>query len=316
MTLFELQADTARLGFLPDIGEKGTFLACANRALLRLHGLRPLQRTARLLHLTEENLLQDAGGIVVTTTPISVQARGARAYAFYGIGEGSLRITARDSSSNEEEMLVGERDLTGEQFYEGGIFLDATPISQDMEVKLTFLPNGPLQIEAPALYAMEMPNRDERCRESTTWMDYDLRALCSDLLSCEGISAIGGRRYRRGEIKNGNRHFLPDAEVGDAARLGITMPNAYTVRIPMDCPGIYTVSYFAAPTPLTGEENQEIDLPADLTTLLPLACAAELFYEEDPEKSAFYLKNLQAQIEHIRLYTPEREITVADRTGW
>lgn len=316
MTLFELQADTARLGFLPDIGEEKNFLACANRALLRIGSLRPVQKTVRLLHLTEENLLQGQTGIAVTASPVSYAARGARAYAFYGVGEGILRITAEAPDHPGEELPIGERVLSGAQFYEGGIYLDAAPISSRMLIRLTFLPEGSLQIETPALYAAEMPHCEGRMTVHAGYFDYDLRQLCSDLLSCEGVSAVSGRRYRRGACRDGNRMFFPEAAVSDAAQLGITMPDAYTVRIPVDCPGVYTVTYNAAPAPLTGEGAQNIDLPADLAVLLPLACAAELFYEEDPEKSAFYLENLHAQAKHIKLYAPTRQISVVDRTGW
>ena len=316
MTLFELQADTARLGFLPDIGDEAAFLACANRALLRVSGLRPLQKTASLLHLPDPNLLQEEAGVSLATEPLSYTAKGARAYGVHCVGEGMLRITAVSPEKPEEELLVELRELSGDQFYEGGIYLDATPIPTQMLVRLTLLPKDQLLIEHPALYAVELPPHKARVSVGADWIEYDLRKLCGDLLACEGVSAIGGRLYRCGTGKQGERVYLPDARVADAAALGITMPSAYTVRIPTKHVGLFSVTYRAAPTLLTGDGAQEVDLPTDLAVLLPLACAAELFYEEDPEKSAFYLKGLQAQAERASLYTPVQQIAIVDRTGW
>ncbi len=292
MTFLELLTETAKLGFLPDIRDNERFVGTANRALMQVGTLAPRRACLRVVHNLPQNLRTGAKSFCIDR-PMTVTARGARTYSFFAAGEGTLSLFA-------DENLVLMRTLTGTGWYEGGIYSDAIPISEQMQIRLQISPAGSMRVQDLALYAADLSDmRDVILRGDTWWYDLSYLAGCpvTEVL-------LDGARFT--PRCDGVSRTLPQGVRVEGGRLGI----------PADAAGVYEVPVRTLPRPFDGTESQEADVSPELAVLLPLLCAAEIFYEEDPEKSAFYLSLYRMQSAGVRGGGDVVPTRVVSTCGW
>lgn len=310
MLFSELMAQTAALGFLPQVGDAVQFAGAANRALMRACSLSPQTKTIRILHLPAENLLGHDGAYV-TRAPLVFSARGAASYTFRADGEGILEISRRTETGTETLYL---ENLQGEALYTGGIEKDATPILPTDEIVMTILPHDTLRVWDVGLYAAPVQASGGRKTADSRETVYDLSVLCPQFAGFIGLHAVRYLPYTASRQTATQSMFA----AGTAVPLpsGVHIPARAELALPTDAPGIYEVTCRVVPRPLKGDAAEEVDLSAELLPFLPLLCAAECYYEEDPDKCAFYLSLYEKATAHLAPSAASGRIGTAHPSGW
>ena len=111
-------------------------------------------------------------------------------------------------------------------------------------------------------------------------LSFDLSLMTDDFLAFGELPTDGRGRAVRGARFLGSRLYLPE-----------------------DCEGVVNLSYRRRPkVPTLDSVDEELDLPAECETLLPLLTASYLWLDDDREKAEFYLDAYREQMSILRRY--------------
>ena len=284
MTVAQLEAAVARLGFAPSIDDGGELLRdAAERAMAEILAVRP--RIGRLLlrHCPETPLLAvGSPGEMRGEKTFSLPEGGS----FYAESVGSGLLTVRRGHGTETHVL--------EPCVRGGtrVTVGAIPTAAG-EVTLCVRGEAGFRLLVLAIYASPYAAAAPPV-SPFDGSDYELSALAPDF-----AGLVGAPRLCDGTP-------LCEGEEGDytleGSRLHLAPRHACELRL----------SYRRR---LTLPREGEIPLCAEEAALLPLFCAAYVFLDDDPDKAAFYLGRFR---EGLAAILPSREAVSAfrDVTGW
>ncbi len=257
MTVAELEAAVARLGFAPSIEDgQELLLDAAERALGEITAVRPRVATATLWHLSERplfrlSLLEEIEGEKTFSLPA-----GASFYLeTLGMGQITLR-RGGDRTVLSPAVTPGRATVTVGALPEG---------EGTVECRL----GGIAGFRVPMLAVYGTPYTEEAPPSSPDGpRDYPLAEICPDYAElCEPPRLPDGRPLCEGAS---GEYTLEGTtlrlSLGEDACLRLT----YRKRLTIPREGRL---------PLTEEE----------AALLPLFCAAYVFLDDDPDKAAFYL---------------------------
>ena len=100
MTVSQLYSSVARLGFETSLEDNDLFFQAANRAILQVNAIRPIQGIYVINHKPLDNLIRNASfSPVEVEGELCFEATGAKAYYFEADGEGIAHIEAFDEIS-------------------------------------------------------------------------------------------------------------------------------------------------------------------------------------------------------------------------
>lgn len=298
MTVSELFASTAQLGFETSLESEDAFFFAANRGLLHLAAIRPVTKSCTVNHSPLQNKLGTSAFARTTKyDEIVFESQGVKAYYFEADGNGRMLV---------EAMLDGvwttiwheELSSAGRTFcsYRGIIKRDGNFV--DAPVRLRFIGDYLYNVKNVAMYEHLYSADVSDIPAFEAYTRYDMNALVPDFLSLASTPIKGDVRY--------------DVEGGRV------------ILLPYDEGGVYSIAYLHRPDKVVrnkekdaSEDDTVIDLDEELCALLPLLTAAYVWAEDEPEKAEYYLsiyRERAAEIEYrTRNATPVRFNSV---NGW
>lgn len=231
-------------------------------------------RELEIAHCPPENLLGNAwrtemyaGGSVQ-----EYQAGGAQSWYFEAAGEGLAQVYA-GGALVENIVLSNEKQFTA---YRGVVENEA-----QAPVRIVFSGKTPYMIRNVALYAQPYEN----AMQVPAWCEmeaYDLRALAPDFYRLEEVWA------HRGGMSAPTQHYRW-REPG-------------TLLLPCTQAACYTVVYDAYAAQITQDTPNTYTMPldAEVTSLLILYMAAEIYKDDDPTVAAQYRNQMETGMQLLR----------------
>lgn len=284
MTVAQLEAAVARLGFAPSIDDGGELLRdAAERAIAEILAVRPRIGRLILRHLPETPLLAVASPKEIRGEKTFSLPEGGSFY-LESVGEGHLTV-ARGTQKKDYPLSAGLR---------GGVTVTvgALPTAEG-SVTLRVSGGAGFYLPVLAVYASPYATAAPPISPFGT-SDYDLSALAPDFAGLEGAPRLSdGTPLCEGEEGD---YTLDGSILHLAPRRACEIRLSYRRRLPLTREG---------KIPLTDEE----------AALLPLFCAAYVFLDDDPDKATFYLARFR---EGLAAILPPREAVTAfrDVMGW
>ena len=283
MTLAELEAATARLGFTPSLDDGGELLRdAAARALGEIALTRPRIAQASLWHYPDVPLYSE-GSTESLSEERTVSVSGGN--AFY------LRITGRGRLTVQRGTQKSVYSFSSSEGASPAVLGGVIPTGEG-ELTLHFLPYSAYRILSLAIYEGAYPGRPP---DPFAPKEYDLSSLLSDF-----GALIGPPRSAEGEA-------LCEGANGD-----YTLQEGHLLSINRAAPCQLLITYRRT---LGLPPSGDLPVTDEEAALLPLYCAAYVFLDDDPEKATFYLARFT---EGIRRLAREDRGTerYRDTTGW
>ena len=283
MTLAQLEAATARLGFTPSLDDGGELLRdAALRAINEVALARPRIARASIWHYPEIPIYSEASSEAEVAERV-ITLGGGSAFRLRIIGNGSLRVQ-RGAVKKDYSYVAPEGSAPA-------VLADRIP-SGEGEVTFRIMPSDAFRLLSFAVYegayAGTPPDPDQP-------KEYHLPTYFRDFGALVGpLTDEHGRILREGEAG--------DYTLRDQSVLGVSL--GFPCRI--DLSYRRTLSLPASgDLPVSDEE----------AALLPLFCAAYVFLDDDPEKATFYLARFS---EGVRRLSQESRppMRYNDTTGW
>lgn len=225
---------------------------------------------------------------------MSFQATGARSLYFEYFGQGTYTITIGDTALDAVE-------LTANTGYSPVRVLIAN--TDRANVKVTFNSDYPLAIKNIALYSATFPTKDD-IPTFAEKVRYSLKDMVNDfyMLSTEDI------------------YYEGDANVTRYARTSDFFQEGNTVLVlDRDTPGNFRVYYKAYPQKITLEtgDDEVLSIDDEVTPLLCLYMASQLFKEDDNSIATTYRNEFEVGFERLkdRASTPSAERFTSE-SGW
>lgn len=286
MTVRQLKEAVAHLGFVRSLADlddtlEPHFYHMLNRGLWTVSALRPAVGEYRLCHFPPKSILPTASYHHKGGVCLEIPASGTKAYAFIVTGTGTCRVCG----GGNETVYRWERAAEGRRF---GGFWDRE------ECLFVFEGEGDYEVLSLGAYEGVPVGAQEEIPLCEPLVAYDLSRLIP--------------RFR-GLVRR------PVGEGEDA----VSVPDAHTVVISRDAPGVYRVEYMLAPPAVTVDTDPDLplDLDEELCQLLPLLLASLLCLEDDPDKATYYGALYREQYASIRaLEIPRGRAAVVSVNGW
>lgn len=283
MTLAQLEAATARLGFTPSLDDGGELLRdAAARALGEIALLRPRITRATLFHYPDIPLYSETGG-EVETTERQILVESGDAFHMRLVGRGKVTVQ-RGTKKSEYSFSAPEGS---NPFVIGGIVPSG-------EGKISFLiqPYAPFRLLSFAVYGGTYAGVPP---DPTVPKEYYLPTYFRDFGALVGpLTDEGGNILREGV---GCDYTLRDRNI-------LSINRSTPCRIELNYRR--TLDLLATgELPITDEE----------AALVPLYCAAYVFLDDDPEKATFYLARFSEGLRRLSRET-SAPMRYNDTTGW
>lgn len=277
MTVSELYASVAQLGFETVLEDNERFFYAANRAILRVNAIRPRKGVYVLHHKPPDNLVSSSFEPVYVTEEITYEAYNAKAYYFEADGEGTAFIEA-NVDGEEGWSIIAEIKIKGNggfTAYRGFVKRDGAFFFG--RIRLRFLLGEYLySVRSVAIYRYIYSADVSEISAYEQYKRYDLSALAEDFLAPDDP-------FVRLEA---TRDLLSDDYDVEDGRV---------LLLPYNARGLYRLSYLRRPRELVYTEEPaadltEIPLDEDLCALLPYLIAATVWADDEPDKAQYYMQ--------------------------
>ena len=263
MTLNQLKAAVARLGFERELEDDEALKISANRALRLIFSERPVRKA----------VLLPVGSLPVCSRVAAIEHIGGktdeaqlcgRCYSFRAYGKGSYTVKDKDGAKK------GSFDGHGVAV-KGFISSDATIFFEGENFyKIYELCSFEY---APSKIADDIPVKEPmQC--------IDVASTESDFLAFEG---------------------LPTDQYGNELKYAVLQDGR--VYLPWDFKGEIRLEYRRTPTPILLSRDAEIDLPRECEELLPLLTASFLWLDDDGEKAQYYMALYKDALATLKRYS-------------
>ena len=275
MKVAELYSQVAQLGFEDSLESDDRFYFAANRALLQVSSIRPAISSYMLNHRPLKNLLTaETFSPIECSSELCFNATGAKSYYFEADGNGNVYI---EHLNGDKWDIIGDVSLSSSgifKAYKGFIKKDGKFLTGS-SVRLRFIGNYLYYVKCVAMYEHIYSENTADIPTYGALVPYDLSSLTDDFLSLESPPIKA-----ESDITILNHGYFIDGQS--------------TLLFPCDSKGCFKVLYRRRPRALenTGaaeDDIQEIDLDAELCSLLPLLVASYLWIEDEPDMASHYL---------------------------
>ena len=283
MTLAELEAATARLGFTPSLDDGGELLRdAALRAINEVALARPRITRATLWHYPDIPVYSETNTEAETDERV-ITVGGGTAFHMRIIGNGRLHV---ERGTYRNEYVFSAAEGTSPAII-GGLI----PRGEGT-LTFRFAASEPRRLLSFAVYEgayAGMPPDPTRPKEYyLPYIFQDFGALVGPLMSEEG------EQLREGQGEDYTLRDNSTVAINRATPCRIELTYRRALKLPL-----------SGDLPVTEEE----------AALLPLFCAAYVFLDDDPEKATFYLARFS---EGLRRLSQESAAPMRyrDTTGW
>lgn len=283
MTLAQLEAATARLGFTPSLDDGGELLRdAAARAIGEVALARPRITRASLWHYPEIPTYCEASTEPEAATRVITLGGGS---AFH------LRIVGRGRLLIERGSIRKEYGFSAPEGGAPAILGDALPTGEG-SIRFRIEPYEPFRLLSFAVYEGAYAGIPP---DPLLPKEYNLRSYFPD------FGALVG------PLSGDNGALLTEGAGGD-----YTLRDGYILAIHRKTPCRIELSYRRTLVlPLSGK----LPVTDEEAALLPLYCAGYVFLDDDPEKAAFYLARFSEGLRRLsREAIPPK--SYRDTTGW
>ena len=276
MTLNQLKAEVAGLGFEKELEDDEALKICANRALRLIFTERPVRKMLNL-SLYEPQILTRVPIICHRDgEEISVELLG-RCFSFRAYGKGSYRI--KDSDGTREGSFCG-----------GGIYVKG--FLKD-SANISFFGDCFFTIHDLTSFDAKPSEDAEDIPAASNERSINLKKIADDFLAFDGLP------------KDENGREIKSASLCD----GI-------LRLPRSVNGEISLVYRRSPSPITSGDDKEIDIPAECEELLPLLTASFLWLDDDAEKAQYYMAIYKDAISNIKRFSNSGIDNSYRTNGW
>lgn len=277
MTFGQLKGAVARLGFESDLDDVSLLCSALSRALYMLYRDRPVIRVVKLSKTPFPGRLLSEK---FTHTPKKHEYFTFRGQALSFSVSGKGRYTLRTGGVSRTEDF--DTDLSSIRQRLG----DNASITFEGDYGYTVY--GLCDIDAI---------RSDRLEDIPLWDErsfIDLKRVCKDYMSPhKAPTDIRGRNITGAVISDGI----------------LTLPEGFF--------GEVLLTYKRAPSMPGGlDDNEPLDLPEELTELLPLAVASFVWLDDDAEKAQYYLSLYKDGINTLRRFHPREAGSAYHTDGW
>lgn len=276
MTVSQLYSSVARLGFETSLEDNDLFFQAANRAILQVNAIRPMQGIYVINHKPLDNLIRNA-----SFSPIEVEgelcfeAAGAKAYYFEADGEGIAHIETFNDISRAWET-VGRIEFSANRTFvpHKGMIKKNEKFIQG-QVRLHFVGDYLYSVRNVALYRSLYSADENSIPAYEAFTRYDISTLVTDFATLASPP-----------IKEDSEHLLLNQ--------GYEIENDRVILLPYHARGFYKIAYKRKPAVLEYtddplEDQTRIDLDEELCALLPMLVASYVWADDEPEKAQYYL---------------------------
>lgn len=304
MTVSQLYASVAQLGFETSLEDNDRFFHAANRAILQVNAIRPMKGIYMINHKPLENMLRNA-----SFSPMEVEGElcfegvGAKAFYFEADGEGIVHIEVHDESA-DVWATVGFVEFGANRAFtahKGTIKQDGNFVPG--RVRIRFTGDYLYSVRCVALYRNLYSPREEEIPAYEPYTRYDISTLVSDFLSLASPP-----------IKTESEYTLLNQ--------GYDVEDDRVILLPQDAKGLYKIVYKRKPVALEytdepSEDETVIDLDEELCALLPMLIAAYVWADDEPEKAEYYLTLYRERaIDIERRYRDATPVTIKSVNDW
>lgn len=304
MTVSELYVQVARLGFEDSLEDAKSFYHSANRALLQVNSLRPAIASRAINHHPLPNLLGDSFSSmeVNTSTDVVLEALNARAFYFEADGNGVFTIECLNGDSWVSFGGGAIEDTTRSREFRAyyGVIKNGNDYATGM-VRITFKGSFLYHIRRVALYGDILSDSPEDVPAFTPFVRYDMSKLTNDFLD-----------FASPPIED---------DTGEKVRIGYNV-EGNSILLPYDTCGVFRVLYRRCPRLLEyhvdpNEDDTEIDLDEELSSLMPILVAAYVWLEDEEGKAIHYMDIYRERAAQIKMQQRNNDPAVVKNVyGW
>ena len=276
MTIKQLCEAVAHLGFEQEIGDTRTLLSAANRALGLIFIDRPVPGRIRLDVISPRPVL----------TRWEIQHEGGESESFPLSGRAyTFRLSGRGSYTVYDGARSVKRDFSADSLVVKGRLKEGG--------KVVFEGEFPYTVRGLACYASHFDS-DAEVPELAARREIKLTELLGDYMS----------PYTPPTDSFGN-------PIASATVIGGVL------SLPADFSGEVNLTYRKRAPYLDGSDgDSEIPLPSDVEPLLPIATAAFLWLDDEPERAEYYMSLYREESAILRRYAARAIDTAYTHNGW
>lgn len=307
MKVKELYSAAVGLIFGDNLKEEDNarFYASANRAILQIAGLFPLEKSFTVYHDMPKNLIRNNSPfepVLITEDQPRVYF-GYNAKAFYfecdapigtdncsayievpGSDDPLCLIQLGAESSDNNDYTVGALSTDGFRYFKGFVKSGGNFTEGCASIRFTAA-DTVYNVRCVAMYEHIRSISKDKIPSYTPYVSYDLRELVPDFMSF----AQSPEYAMSGESLSGSEYSI----IGDDILL---LP--YTVK------GSVRVFYNHLPLMITSsndpsEDNAVIDLSQELASLMPELIASYMWFEDEQKKSEYYRKIFNQRVAEV-----------------
>lgn len=277
MTQDQLKSAVLALGFERDFYEEGLFMPSLTRALHTIYTDRPVTKTVSIAFY-DPGAREICEGFVHTPGEAESFKIDGRAYAFRISGRGSYTLGEGDEAQTEDF----DTDMA---LVRGHVAAPTT---------ITFFGDYAYSVRALTSFEHLTGPEIEDIPQPGKWRTVDLGTRYSDYLATESAPRFADGGVPRGvEIVSG------------------------ILRVPSELVGEVYITYRRKPTiPTLGEDDEIIDVPAEVEELLPLLVAAYLWLDDAPERAQYYMALYREGIAGINRFSARKLSAEYATNGW
>lgn len=250
-----------------------------------------------IAHIPVKSLIQNSERIrSVERGTITYEAEGTRSMYYECKGKGTMTVTIGD----EEPVETVFDDTASKGYVPHKMLFDNT---DDVTVRVSFTSDYPLSLKNVALYSANYESVDD-IPPYSEYVRYDLRELADDYYMVDPS----------GIIYEGNREVSRYMATSDWFEEGYNI-----LLLRRDKPGNYKIYYKAYPQPITlgTPDDTELVLDPEVSALLPLYIASQVYKDDDPSTATIYRNEFEVAYERLvkNVEAPSQEHFVSV-SGW
>ena len=305
MTVGELYNQVVELGFEESIEDVDGFYDAVNRAILQVNNVKPAIGYYVINHRPLTNLVPNPTfEPIAKTDDLTFEAQGAKSYYFEADGKGDLYVELYDDAEQSWRLIDNVKLDANHNFvaYKGFIKNDGAFVGG--HIRLRFSGEYLYYVRNVALYDVLYSGDRKDIPAYEPFTRYDLRTLTGDFLGL----------YNQ-PVSEGEEHAtVVDYEVEDGS----------VILIPYAKGGLYKIAYYRLRRAVINEgdteSTEEIDIDADLASIIPLLVAAYIWLDDEPQRSEYYMSLYEQRAGEIRasLLASVRTapVKMKNRNGW
>ena len=298
MTVAELYAQVAALGFETSLESSEVFYNAAVRAVLEVNRIRPRIASVTLDHVSPENLIDDVFTPKYVKGELNFIAGAPRCAYFEYNGNGRVFFEEMGEDGAFIPFFDEEIRHEGVGFTEYRVILgEKTGL-----VRMRIVGDYVFSIRNVAMYEDLWGSEREDVPKRGAYTAYDMREIAEDFLEFNTPPVAEEDGYMSAE--------------------DYRIEGGTVLLLPYDKPGAYKVLYKRLPRKINGEDSLEdstevIDLDDELAALLPPLIAAYVYAEDEPDRSEYYMSLYRQSAAEIRATMRKASVVaIKNKSGW